>query len=433
MEAVPARHELEHRGAKMLRESVRHGGLVVAWSTLLIGVATGEEPLRVQSRVFDIEYAVNEDALPLDSLRLWYTLDGGMTWSLFGTDDDRQSPVTFHAPREGFYGFFLVAVNATGPSSVAPSSGTRPYLEVYVDGTPPVVQLHPLRRTHLVGQDTLQIRWTAVDAHFPARPVELSYQRVPEETWHPVTDGPLANTGRYDWRLPPNLSGPVAIRMTAMDRGGHRVTSGRQVIEIAPVQPAPARVVPSSTGSTPDTRLFGGTTALPGSVRATERASYLFREAMAHRERGEYREGIARLREAVKLKPQWAEAFVQMAEMLYRLGDLDRALNAYDVARQQRPMMREALRGAAMVYRQQHKHDAAAEALRTILRYDPKDAEVWMNLGDIAVYQGDEVLARECYVRASRIDPGATQVIADARRRLDLMAGVSRRYAPSGN
>ena len=56
-----------------------------------------------------------------------------------------------------------------------------------------------------------------------------------------------------------------------------------------------------------------------------------------------------------------------------------------------------------------------------------------MNLGDIAIYQGDEVLARECYVRASQIDPTATQVIADARRRLDLMAEVSRRYAPSGD
>jgi len=406
---------------------------MVACGVVFTGMARGEEPVQVHSRVFDIEYAVNEDALPLDSLRLWYTLDGGTTWSLFGTDDDRQSPVTFHASQEGAYGFFLVAVNATGASSADPSSGTPPYLEVYVDQTPPVVQLHPVQRTHLVGQDTLQIRWTAVDAHFPPRPVELSYQRVPEETWHPVTDGPLANTGRYDWRLPSDLSGPVAIRLTATDLGGHRVTSDRQVIEIALAQPPPTPVVPSATDSAQGAPPYGGMTALPGSVRATERASYLYREAMAHRERGEYRQGVARLREAVKLKPQWAEAFVQMAEMLYRLGDLDRALDAYGVARQQQPMMREALRGAAMVYRQQHRHDAAAEALRTVLRYDPKDAEVWMNLGDIAIYQGDEVLARECYVRASQIDPTATQVIADARKRLDLMAGVSRRYAPSGH
>lgn len=55
-----------------------------------------------------------------------------------------------------------------------------------------------------------------------------------------------------------------------------------------------------------------------------------------------------------------------------------------------------------------------------------------MNLGDVAVFQGDEVLARKCYVRASQIDPDATQVIADARKRLELMAEVSRTYRPGG-
>ena len=56
-----------------------------------------------------------------------------------------------------------------------------------------------------------------------------------------------------------------------------------------------------------------------------------------------------------------------------------------------------------------------------------------MNLGDVAVFQGDEVLARECYTRAAEIDPGATTVIEDARKRLALMAQVSRSYAQDGN
>jgi hypothetical protein len=55
-----------------------------------------------------------------------------------------------------------------------------------------------------------------------------------------------------------------------------------------------------------------------------------------------------------------------------------------------------------------------------------------MNLGDIAIYQGDEVLARECYTRATQIDPSAKQVVADAGKRLELMAEVSRRYRPGG-
>ena len=94
--------------------------------------------------------------------------------------------------------------------------------------------------------------------------------------------------------------------------------------------------------------------------------------------------------------------------------------------------MRTALRGAAKVHRQGNELAAAAGHLRTILRYNPNDAEVWVNLGDIAIYQGDDVLARECYARATRIDPAATQAIDSARKRLALMTEVSRTYHQDG-
>ena len=154
---------------------------------------------------------------------------------------------------------------------------------------------------------------------------------------------------------------------------------------------------------------------------------------MALQDRGEYREGIIRLREAVKLDPHRAEAFAEMGAMLYRIGDSERALGAFELALRQDPNMRSALRGAAMLYRRRDDHPRAAALLRTILRRQPDDAEVWMNLGDVAVFQGDEILARECYTRASRVDPSAEGVIADARKRLDLMARASRNYHPTND
>ena len=148
------------------------------------------------------------------------------------------------------------------------------------------------------------------------------------------------------------------------------------------------------------------------------------------RESGEYTQSIATLREAVKLKPQWADAFAQMADMFYRLGDLDRARDAYEVALRQEPSMRKALRGLAMVHRRNNDYAAAAKSLRSALRYDPNDAEVWMNLGDVAIYQGDDITARECYLHATQMNPAATQVVVDAQKRLELMSDVSRRYRP---
>ncbi len=411
---------------------MRHGCLLVAASLFLTGAADGEEPVRVRSRVLDIEYAVNDAAMPLESVRLWYTLDRGVNWHESGYDEDRQSPITFDAPQEGLYGFFLVVTNATGPSSMAPTQATNPHLWAFVDYTPPVVQLHPVREATILGQRVLQIRWTAIDAHFDARPVRIAYQRPPYETWYPATPDPLANTGRFDWGVPEDFSGPLAVRLTVTDQGGHRVNSERRTLEITPMPlehpPQAAPPVPPRSGVAP----AAGTTARPPSAWASEQAARLFADALALRRRGQYRQGVMRLREAVKLNPRWPEALAEMADMLYRIGDVDRALNAYELALRQQPNLRSAHRGAAIAYQQKHDHASAARHLRVILRANPNDAEVWMDLGDIAIYRGDEVLARACYTRATRTDLSATQVVADARKRLALMAEVSRKYRQIG-
>lgn len=418
----------------MPRERFRHGCLLFAVGALSTVAARSDEPVQVQSRVVDIEYAVNNSALPLNSVQLWYTLDDGFTWRGAGFDDDRQSPITFHAPQEGLYGFFVVVANSTGPSSTPPTQGLKPHLRAFIDDTPPIVQLHPVHQTTTLGQRVLQIRWSAIDSYLGSRPVTIAYQRPPDQTWYPVTPDPMANTGRFDWRLPESLTGPVAIRLTVRDGGGNQVNSERRVVEVAPA-PAPAETQRVDTRPVAPTRdaVYAAFSAGRSETTATRtRAPSLFDEAMELRDRGEYREGIMRLREAVKLNPRWPDAFAQMGDMLYRIGDLDRSLNAYELALREQPSMRTALRGAAMIHQQKKDHPSAARYLRRILRYDANDAEVWMNLGDIAIYQGDEVLARECYTRATRTDLSATQIIDDARKRLALMAEVSRRYQQDG-
>jgi hypothetical protein len=391
-----------------------------------LAYADGADPVRVQSRVFDIDYHVNEGALPLDSVQLWYTTDGCATWHQYGLDEDRQSPISFHTPGEGLFGFYLVLTNAVGSSSIAPSASSEPHCWAFVDYTPPVVQLHPLRQTTLLGQTALQVRWTAIDAHLEGRPIEIVYRQPPAETWLAVTTHPLANTGRYDWRLPQSLAGQLEVSLKVRDKGGHVAYSDRQVVEITPSDPAGS--VPTVPGEADRRAPEGEGVPESDSGYAQERALALFREGLTYRDRGEYRRGIARMREAVRLDPTFTEAFTEMAGMLYRAGDFDRALNAYEIALKQQPTLRGALQGAAMAYRQKKDYSSAAARLRTILRDHPQDAEIWMNLGDVAVYQGDELLARECYTRAMEVDPDAARVIADARKRLALMAEVSRTY-----
>jgi len=407
--------------------AIGYGCLIsLLWSGVPAAASVGEpsDVSRVATRVFQLDYGVNEAAQPLEAVELWYTLDRGATWQQYGLDEDRQSPITFHAPCEGLYGFVVVAANSVGASSQTPTGLTEPHLWAFVDYTPPVVQLHALRQTSMLGQPIVQIRWTAVDNNFPARPIQISYQRLPDATWRPITPESVANTGRFDWRIPEGLTGPVAVRLTVTDCGDHRVDAVPEVIEVSPIKVEESAPTPPPGGLSSQREV----SAKGPSIRAAERVDRLVAEAAGHRDLGEYRQAVARLREAVQLAPQRTDAFAEMGSVLYRIGDLDGALGAYDIALKQQPAMRTALHGSAMVLRQRGDHAGAAQRLRTILRYNPADAESWMNLGDVAVFQGDEVLARECYTRATEIDPGASQTIADARKRLALMTEVSRSY-----
>lgn len=407
------------------------GGAAVLFAGCLVCPAFGDVPLQVRSQVLEIEYKVDESALPLESAQLWYTLDQGQSWKLYGSDDDRQSPIVFNATVEGNYGFYFVLRNTVGASSAGPSPGTQPQLQAFVDYTPPVVQLHDLRQTTLLGQRVVQIRWTAIDTNLTSRPVEILYQRPPDETWYPVASEPLSNTGRYDWRLPEDSLGTIAIRLTVADMGGHRVNSERKVVETASLAAPKERL--SNDGQAGERILSTPPRGVAvASKEARRLAAGAYAEGMKLGEVGQLRAGIARLREAVRLNPQLADAFAEMGVMLYRLGDYDRSLSAYSIALQQQPALRRALQGQARVHRIRNEYTAAAKSLRTILRYNPNDAEIWMNLGDIGIYEGDEILARECYLRATEIDPGATGVIEQARKRLALMAEVSRTYRRDG-
>ncbi len=418
-------------GADRMSKAMRSWSIAVTpllWWAPFPGSAN--EPPAVRTRTFELEYRANAEALPLESVQLWYTRDRGDTWTAFGLDEDRQSPFTFTANHEGVHGFYVVLTNRSGASGAAPSAGTSPQAWAFIDFTPPIVQLHPSQSTLILGRRVVQVRWTAADSNFGPRPIELAYRRETDAAWTPLSNEPLANTARFDWRVPEGLSGAVTIQLIATDLGGNRVSADPHTMELIAVSFDDGGKSPGAF-SGPASLETQTEIALHGSARAKEHAARLFAEAVSCRERGELREAAARLREVVRLDPQSIDAFVEMGDVLYRLGDLDRALNAYELGLRRQPMLRTALRGAAAVHGQKRDYVSAAGLLRSILRHNPQDAEVWMNLGDIAVYQGDEVLAREAYTRSLQADPNAAQVIADANKRLELLESSSRTYRPT--
>ncbi len=184
MEGVYSAQDGLAEGARVARRSrVRcafRTGFVIAcglFVPLIAGRALGDSPAvmprMVAARQVQVSYRVNPASQPLERVDLYYSQDGGTTWSWYGADDDLRSPMLFSAPGEGEYGFFIVLRNAIGASSSPPIGGTAPQQTIVLDWSPPLLQAHSAALTQRDGQRTVALRWTAYDAHFGERPMTL--------------------------------------------------------------------------------------------------------------------------------------------------------------------------------------------------------------------------------------------------------------------
>ncbi|MEK6676796.1 MAG: tetratricopeptide repeat protein [Planctomycetota bacterium] len=416
----------------VLAGAAAHFVLCTPMVAIEAGNPDASAPIAVRDAQFDLTYSVNEKALPLEGVQLFYTLDRGTTWLPYGLDEDRQSPISFQAATEGLHGFYFLVSNSSGNSGSPPVGSEVAHLWALVDYSPPVVQLHELLETTSLSQRVLQIRWTAVDALLTPRPIDILYQKAPDPTWRAVCPDSLANTGRYDWRLPEDITGLVSVRIMASDQGGHNSESNVRTADLPhAVSLQPRGTTSKSAPPGPGIPNSGKPTQDPA-PKSKERAARLVSEAIGLRDVGLDREAMGRFRESIKLNPQQPQTFAEMGDLLFRLGDADRALDAYGTALAQQPNLVQALRGSALVFQQRKDYGAAAEKLRAVLLMNPKDAATWLRLGDLAVFQGDELLARECYTRATQTDPSATEIITEAHRRSSAMKDASRVYRPPG-
>ncbi len=385
-------------------------GVFLAGSAIAAEPPADSQVPRARQRCIAFDYAVAPESLPLTQVQLWYTTDQGESWLAGVVDHDLQSPVAFEAPHDGLYGFWLIVTNALGSSRPPPVAGNTPQRWAFVDATSPVVQLHPpvLEAPRSGAKRSLALRWTALDAHLVSRPVELTYRAWPDGEWQPMAP-PSANTGRLDWPVPDTLSGPIEARLRVRDRGGNmsEATSGRFDM---PAPTSGAAEAPAAGSQNVE--------AEPISEDDRRRARRLYQQGAIHALRNERELAAARFRDAVRIDPTLTAALVDLGAVLYAQGGYDGAIDSFRRALQHDADSRAALDGLARAYVATRDYAAAREALERLLGQRPDDVRGWLSLGDLAMFQGDQVRARNCYEQAARRDPEATDVIAAARARL---------------
>jgi hypothetical protein len=192
---------------------------------------------RIGSQEFEVHFQVAE-GVDVQSAELWFTMDSGTTWHRVEMDPPpRSSPLPFVAPEEGLYGFLVIVNDRSGASAARPTSETMPQQWCLVDWTPPLVQLHVAQKdTAFARTRRVALRWTAYDAHLLSRPIDLYYRVQGQQGFLPIELG-LPNSGRYDWRVPDRVSGPVVIKIAVSDRGGHVAERFSEPLEINAAAP----------------------------------------------------------------------------------------------------------------------------------------------------------------------------------------------------
>jgi len=90
------------------------------------------------------------------------------------------------------------------------------------------------------------LTWTASDTNLLGNSINLYYASKADGPWNVIVSG-YKNEGVYRWMVPANLTGPIYLRVEAMDRAGNvgrmelptpvSVETGKQRVKVIGVGP----------------------------------------------------------------------------------------------------------------------------------------------------------------------------------------------------
>ncbi len=181
-----------------------------------------EGNLHTNSLQFSLDYAIDDEfGSAVASVELWGTIDDGVSWAIWGTDADRQSPFDIEVEGDGLFGFRMVIVGANGIASKRPLPSDDADAWVRVDTVAPQARIVSVLKGKGVEAGSLVIDYQASDEFFGERPIAFSWSESPKGPWQPLADG-ARNNGRYVWTPDSGLPPTVYLRIEAIDAAGNR-------------------------------------------------------------------------------------------------------------------------------------------------------------------------------------------------------------------
>ena len=102
--------------------------------------------------------------------------------------------------------------------------------------------------------------------------------------------------------------------------------------------------------------------------------------------------------QAIRVDPEFAEAYSNLGNALKELGDLDAAVQAYDKAIRLKPRFCDPYNNLGSTYAQMGRADDAIETYKMALMLNPALADAHSNLGNLYKAQGRSAVVRCCCV-----------------------------------
>ncbi len=152
-----------------------------------------------------------------------------------------------------------------------------------------------------------------------------------------------------------------------------------------------------------------------------EDAKTLFRQGVDLAKSRLYDEGLALLKEAIGLRPNYVDALYISGVVNGVRGNYPDAMQHFERVLEIRPDHAEALYGKANILLKKGSHKKALEILEKVLALDPGHVDAWCDRGIALVKLGKQADALECYDRALKLAGDHPQAIAHRERCVKAM------------
>lgn len=127
---------------------------------------------------------------------------------------------------------------------------------------------------------------------------------------------------------------------------------------------------------------------------------------VAYSDIGRYQDSLKFFKEALKIKPAYADAVNNIGFAYSRLGCPQKAINAFKHAIKIKSAYAIAYFNLAAEYKNLGQLNEAADAYRNAVKYDPENAEAYNNLASVYGLLGNYNEEYKAYQRAIEINPG---------------------------